>query len=283
MERFPNYYSSENIQNDDIKFRDFPSIKLELIRKATNHFSGENKLGESEFGPVYKGTLPNGKEIAVKRLSRSYGLGLQEFKNEVTLIARLQLRNLVRLLVGGTNLNWKTWLSIINGIAHGILYLHEDSWVRIIHRDLKVSNVLLDHEMNSKISDFGMVRIFGGNQSEANTSRVYAMERLFFVKLDIFSFEVLLLEIISGKKNNGFYLSKHECKESELIDPSLEQLCVAIEALKCIHIVLLCVEQDPIDRPAMSFVVVMLATEGMILPQPKQPPFFVGRLVLTST
>ncbi|XAR53745.1 Non-specific serine/threonine protein kinase [Bertholletia excelsa] len=323
MERFPHDYSSDNIQGDDTNSQDFPSIKLDLIRKATNHFSTENKLGEGGFGPVYKGTLPNGKEIAVKRLSRSSGQGLQELKNEITLIARLQHRNLVRLLgccleekesmliyeympnrsldvyifdpIGGTNLNWKTRLSIINGIARGILYLHEDSRLRIIHRDLKASNILLDHEMNPKISDFGMARIFCENQSEANTNRVvgtygymapeYAMEGLFSIKSDIFSFG-----------NNGFYLSEHgeslltfawklwiEGKGSKLIDPSLEQSCVVTEALKCIHIALLCVQQDPADRPTMSFVVAMLATEGMTFPQPKQPPFSVGRLMLAST
>ncbi|KAH9754787.1 cysteine-rich receptor-like protein kinase 10 [Citrus sinensis] len=304
-----------------------------LALEATNHFSRENKLGEGGFGPVYKGILADGKEIAVKRLSRSSGQGLQEFKNEVTLIAKLQHKNLVRLLgccldgnellliyeympnksldlflfdsTKGAQLDWKRRISIINGIARGLLYLHEDSRLRVIHRDLKTSNVLLDHEMNPKISDFGMARIFSGNQNEANTNRVagtygymapeYAMEGVFSVKSDVFSFGVLLLEIISGKRNSGFYLSEHGqslltyawklwCKGEalELMDPVLKQTCVDAELLKCIHIGLLCVQEDPAHRPNMSSVVVMLASDTATLPPPTQPAFSVDRIAAKS-
>ncbi|MCD7451109.1 hypothetical protein HAX54_009557 [Datura stramonium] len=182
------------------KSQEFPVVKLSLIRAATENFSEENKLGEGGFGSVYKGTLANGIAIAIKRLSRSSGQGLKEFKNEVVLIARLQHRNLVRLLgccLEGNEalliyefmpnksldfflfdsreneiLDWRQRLHIIKGIARGILYLHEDSRLRIIHRDLKASNVLLDKDMNPKISDFGMAKMFSGNQREANTNRV---------------------------------------------------------------------------------------------------------------
>ncbi|KAK3430294.1 hypothetical protein EUGRSUZ_E01828 [Eucalyptus grandis] len=154
-------------------------IRLDIIRAATQNFSNECKLGEGGFGPVYKGTLADGKEIAVKRLSRTSGQGPIEFKNEVILIARLQHRNLVHpslsLLTDSTmgqSLDWKMRMNITFGIARGLLYLHEDSCLRIIHRDLKASNILLDGEMNPKISDFGMARIFGVNQDEANTNRV---------------------------------------------------------------------------------------------------------------
>ncbi|KAH9688789.1 cysteine-rich receptor-like protein kinase 8 [Citrus sinensis] len=255
--------------------QEFPIFPLGLALEATNHFSHENKLGEGGFGPVYKGILADGKEIAVKRLSRSSGQGLQEFKNEVTLIAKLQHKNLVRLLgccldgnellliyeympnksldlflfdsTKGAQLDWKRRISIINGIARGLLYLHEDSRLRVIHRDLKTSNVLLDHEMNPKISDFGMARIFSGNQNEANTNRV---------------------------------TWKLWCKGEalELMDPVLKHTCVGAELLKCIHIGLLCVQEDPARRPNMSSVVVTLASDTVTLPPPTQPAFSVDRI-----
>ncbi|KAL9447457.1 hypothetical protein AB3S75_015011 [Citrus x aurantiifolia] len=313
--------------------QEFPIFPLGLALEATNHFSHENKLGEGGFVPVYKGILADGKEIAVKRLSRSSGQGRQEFKNEVTLIAKLQHKNIVRLLgccldgnelllvyeympnksldlflfdsTRGAQLDWKRRICIINGIARGLLYLHEDSRLRVIHRDLKTSNILLDHEMNPKISDFGMARIFGGNQNEANTNRVvgtygymapeYAMEGVFSIKSDVFSFGVLLLEIVSGKRNNGFYLSKGghslltytwklwcEGEALELMDPVLKQSCVGAELLKYIHIGLLCVQEDPARRRSMSSVVVMLASDTITLPPPAQPAFSVGRMVASS-
>ncbi|XP_047337507.1 cysteine-rich receptor-like protein kinase 10 [Impatiens glandulifera] len=313
---------------------EFPSVPLDLIISATQGFLETNKLGEGGFGPVYKGTLIDGTEIAVKRLSRSSGQGLQEFKNEVSLIARLQHRNLVRLLgcclegkeslliyeympnksldffifnsTRAPQLDWSRRFNIIDGIARGILYLHEDSRLRIIHRDLKASNILLDNEMNPKISDFGLARIVDVNQSGENTSRVagtygymapeYVWQGLFSVKSDVYSFGVLLLEIISGKKNWSFDQSEpgkglliYAWKEwrndngLELIDPAIQKTFVAQEVLKCIHIGLLCVQEDPSDRPTMSSVVVMLRSDTMKLPIPEQPLFSLQRRVLIPT
>ncbi|KAM5577693.1 hypothetical protein ABKV19_008172 [Rosa sericea] len=179
---------------------DIPFFDLSTISAATNNFSDSNRLGEGGFGPVYKGVLSSGTEIAVKRLSKNSGQGNEEFKNEVVLIAKLQHRNLVRILgycvqdeekmliyeylpnksldsfifneMKRTSLDWTRRLEIIFGIARGILYLHQDSRLRIIHRDLKASNILLDYDMNPKIADFGVARIFGANQIAANTNRV---------------------------------------------------------------------------------------------------------------
>ncbi|GLT52410.1 hypothetical protein SLA2020_257550 [Shorea laevis] len=226
----------------DKKEVEIPLFNFSSVSAATNNFSASNKLGEGGFGPVYKGKLLNGHEVAVKRLSRSSGQGWDELKNEAMLIAKLQHKNLVKLLcccIEGNEkiliyeylsnksldfflfdstkhvvLDWRTRISIIEGIAQGLLYLHHFSRLQIIHRDLKASNILLDEGMNLKISDFGMARIFAGKGSQA-TNRIvgtygymapeYALEGIFSVKSDVFSFGVLLLEILSGKKNTGFY------------------------------------------------------------------------------
>ncbi|XP_052203606.1 cysteine-rich receptor-like protein kinase 10 isoform X7 [Diospyros lotus] len=300
---------------------------LASIQAATNNFSDDNKVGEGGFGDVYKGILPNGQELAVKRLSRNSGQGAVEFKNEVVLVAKLQHRNLVRLLgfcLEGEEkilvyefvpnksldyflfdpekqekLDWSRRFKIIGGIARGILYLHQDSQLKIIHRDLKTSNVLLDGDMNAKISDFGMARIFGVDQTHGNTSRVvgtygymspeYAMHGQFSMKSDVYSFGVLVLEIISGKMNSNFYESGYaedllsyawklwrDETPLDLLDPSLEGSYSKNEVLRCIHIALLCVQEDPEDRPSMANVIVTLNSFSINLPVPEQPAFFVG-------
>ncbi|MED6224138.1 hypothetical protein PIB30_080914 [Stylosanthes scabra] len=322
-------YTSQH-QEDDSLNADLPTVPLIWIQQSTNNFSDSCKLGEGGFGPVYKGSLPDGTEVAIKRLSQASSQGIDEFKNEVIFIAKLQHRNLVRLLgccveknekllvyeymsnsslafhlfdeEKRKQLDWKLRLNIINGLAKGLLYLHEDSRLRIIHRDLKASNVLLDNDMNPKISDFGMARAFENGQNQENTTRVmgtygymapeYAMEGLYSVKSDVFSFGVLLLEIISGKKNNGFYFSEPgqsllvyswrlwcegECLK--LVDPILENTYTRNEVKRCIQIGLLCVQEDAVDRPTMSTVVVMLASDTMTLPNPNHPAFCVGRKI----
>ncbi|XP_070662134.1 cysteine-rich receptor-like protein kinase 10 isoform X3 [Malus domestica] len=295
------------------------------IQAATSNFSDDHKLGEGGFGQVYKGILSNGQEVAVKRLSMNSDQGAEEFKNEMVLVAKLQHRNLVRLLgfcLEGEEkilvyeyvpnksldhflfdpekqgqLDWSRRYKIISGIARGIMYLHEDSRLRIIHRDLKASNILLDGEMHPKISDFGMARIFGVDQTQANTNRIvgtfgymspeYAMHGRFSVKSDLYSFGVLVLEIIAGKKNSYFLqtdaaedLLSHAWKlwkdgaPLELLDPCLRDSYSRTEVIRCIHISLLCVQEDPADRPTMQSVILMLNSYSLTLPLPQQPVFF---------
>ncbi|CAL5390613.1 unnamed protein product [Camellia sinensis] len=324
-------HNSEQGYNDKSQKEDLelPLFDLAVIANSTNNFSIDNKLGEGGFGPVYKGILKGGQEIAVKRLSKNSSQGLNEFKNEVICIAKLQHRNLVKLLgcciqgeekmliyeympnksldffifdrTRSSLLEWSKGFHIINGIARELLYLHQDSTLRIIHRDLKASNILLDIDMNPKISDFGVARSLGGNETQANTNIVvgtrgyiapeYAVDGLFSVKSDVFSFGVLVLEIVSGKRNRGFYHPSHrlnllghawrlykEGRSLELIDEALWDSCYLNEVLRSIHVGLLCVQQCPEDRPSMSSVVLMLGSEGA-LPQVKQPGFFTERNV----
>ncbi|XP_057790604.1 receptor-like serine/threonine-protein kinase SD1-7 [Salvia miltiorrhiza] len=303
-------------------------INMATIVQATNNFSTENKIGVGGFGTVYKGNMPSGEEIAVKRLSKSSQQGLEEFRNEVMVIAKLQHRNLVRLLgccieeeermliyeflqnksldlfvfdhSGRRLLTWPKRFKIMMGIARGLLYLHHDSRLKIIHRDLKTSNILLDGHLNPKISDFGLARIFEEDQSLARTKRVvgtygymapeYAIDGKFSVKSDIFSLGVVLLEIISGKKNRGYGDSDHylnllghtwllwkENRILELMDEYLNDTFAEYEVKRCMQVGLLCVQKFAEDRPNMSSVVSMLGNDGVILPEPKEPGFFIER------
>ncbi|CAI9102713.1 OLC1v1001023C2 [Oldenlandia corymbosa var. corymbosa] len=333
-ESFKNVDEMEKTEREgDLNFFNFGSIMA-----ATKGFSAQNKLGEGGFGPVFKGKLLDGRDIAVKRLSKTSGQGLVEFKNELILISKLQHTNLVRVLGcciheeekmliyeympnksldfflfaedKKEQLDWEKRFSIIEGIAQGLLYLHKYSRMRVIHRDLKASNVLLDENMNPKIADFGMAKIFKQNETEAMTNRVvgtygymapeYAMEGAFSIKSDVFSFGVLILEIVSGRRNSNFHLFDEErplnligyawelWKEGvalELKDPAIGDLSDIKQLLRSIHVGLLCVQESATDRPTMSEVVSMLNNESMSLAAPKKPAYFTGRrdLNLNST
>ncbi|KAG0481474.1 hypothetical protein HPP92_012332 [Vanilla planifolia] len=216
-------------------------IDLDVIRTATENFSKGKKLGEGGFGEVYKGTLEDGREIAVKRLSRTSRQGLKQLSNEVAFMAKLQHRNLVKLLgcclqdeekllvyeylpntsldkyltdpLRRTQLDWGTRYKIIEGIGRGLLYLHQDSVVRVVHRDLKASNILLDVHMNPKILDFGIAKLFNNDETRGLTSDVagtfgymspeYALHGNYSPKSDVYSYGVLVLEIIAGRSNGS--------------------------------------------------------------------------------
>ncbi|XP_014510523.1 cysteine-rich receptor-like protein kinase 25 isoform X2 [Vigna radiata var. radiata] len=302
-------------------------FKLSVIEAATNNFSQENKIGRGGFGEVYKGVL-DGRQIAVKRLSIRSRQGENEFKNEVLSIVKLQHRNLVgfvgfcleerdKILIyeyvpnksldsflfdsqRSKLLGWYERYNIIVGIARGILYLHEQSRLKVIHRDLKPSNILLDENMIPKISDFGLARIIEINQDQKSTHNVagtygymspeYLILGRFSEKSDVFSFGVMVLEIITGKKNSSSYDSNritydllsyvwrqwNDHVTLDILDPSMKENFSEIEVNRCIQIGLLCVQPNPNTRPTMTEIISYISSYLIELPSPREPAF--GRL-----
>ncbi|KAH6758341.1 hypothetical protein C2S51_018576 [Perilla frutescens var. frutescens] len=314
--------------DDEISTVESLQYDFSIIRAATDDFADAKKLGQGGFGAVYKGKLQSGEEVAVKRLSKDSGQGNVEFKNEVLLVAKLQHRNLVRLLgfsmegtervlvyefvqnasldqfifdpIKRSQLDWDKRNKIIGGIAKGILYLHEDSRLKIIHRDLKASNVLLDADMNPKISDFGMARLFKPDETQGNTSKIvgtygymppeYAMHGQFSIKSDVFSFGVLVLEILSGQRNTCIqnvenvedlltltWKKWREGTAANMIDPVLRNEAGSIrDMLRCMHVGLLCVQENAANRPTMASVTLMLSSSTMTLQVPSEPAFYMA-------
>ncbi|MED6181035.1 Cysteine-rich receptor-like protein kinase 43 [Stylosanthes scabra] len=296
-------------------------FSYETLVAATKNFSAFNKLGEGGFGPVYKGKLSDGREIAVKKLSRTSNQGKKEFMNEAKLLARVQHRNVVNLLGYCAHdrekllvyeyvphesldkllfkahkkgeLDWKRRLGIITGVAKGLLYLHEDCHHCIIHRDIKASNILLDDKWQPKIADFGMARLFPEDQSQVNTrvagtngymAPEYVMHGQLSAKADVFSYGVLVLELISGQRNSSFnldvdaqnlldwaYKLYKKGRSLEIVDSVLASTVEAEQLVMCIQLGLLCTQGDPKLRPDMRRIVVMLSRKPGHMEEPTRP------------
>ncbi|XP_074267420.1 cysteine-rich receptor-like protein kinase 44 [Silene latifolia] len=300
----------------------FVQYDFSTLKSATRDFSAETRLGEGGFGTVYNGTLENGEQLAIKRLSKSTSeQGSNEFMAEASLLAKLRHRNLVKLLgfcLEGDEkllvyefmsngsldrflfdpnkshlLDWILRYKIIKGIARGLQYLHEDSPLTIIHRDLKPGNILLDTEMNAKIADFGLAKLFDGAQKFGSTKHIcgtigymapeYMTTGEYSDKSDVYSFGIMLLEILSGQNNVRFYelLQKKDLpvhawrlwnqkRSLELTDPILHNKCSSDEVIRCVQIGLLCLQANAEERPTMAKVAVML-TSSDDLPLPSTP------------
>ncbi|KAL2931638.1 Cysteine-rich receptor-like protein kinase 25 [Bienertia sinuspersici] len=275
---------------DSLQF-DFSTIQV-----ATDKFSDAKRLVKDRRTTVYKGRLPNDQEIAVKRVSK-----YERHNNEILLLADLQHRNLVKLLgfclekgsryliyeylpnesldlffcdyFKRVNLSWETRHKIILGIARGLLYLHEDSHLRVIHRDVKPSNILLDVAMNPKISNFSKASLVQADQTRGDRSTIleYAEQGQFSVKSDVFSFGVLLLEIISGQLISSFI----DGEKGENLPTFVWNKWVEGKALEMHQDALLCVQEIPTSRPAMCSILVMLNSHLVPIDEPSRPAFVI--------
>ncbi|GLT46361.1 hypothetical protein SLA2020_201220 [Shorea laevis] len=308
------YLRQKNTLEQDLKGLNLQTVSFSLrqIKAATNNFDPANKIGEGGFGPVYKGHLTDGKVIAVKQLSAKSKQGNREFVNEIGLISALQHAHLVKLYgccVDGNQLlliyeymennslaralfgpeeyqlklDWPIRQKICIGIAKGLAYLHEESRLKIVHRDIKATNVLLDKDLNPKISDFGLAKL--DEEDNTHSTRIvgtmgymapeYATRGYLTDKADVYSFGIVALEIVSGRSNtisrtkeNSFYLIdwalllKEKDSLLELVDPRLGSDYNKKEVMRMINVALLCTNPAPAARPSMSSIVSML--EGKI-------------------
>ncbi|XP_042019946.1 cysteine-rich receptor-like protein kinase 2 [Salvia splendens] len=304
------------------------NFKYSTLERATASFDEANKLGQGGFGTVYKGVLADGREIAVKRLFFNNKHRVTDFYNEVNMVSSVEHKNLVRLLGcscsgperllvyefcsnksldsfifdldKGKELDWEKRLKIIVGTAEGLVYLHENTSTRIIHRDIKASNILLDSRMRAKIADFGLARSFEKDQSHistaiAGTLGYMAPEYLAYGQLtekaDVYSFGVLVLEIVSGRRNNEGESSDDtesllsrawkqfkQGRIEPLVDPNLmlgcrkEEADVMKEMVRVVQIGLVCTQEIPSSRQSMSKALLMLEAKEDP-PLPSNPPF----------
>ncbi|MQM14034.1 hypothetical protein Taro_046969 [Colocasia esculenta] len=317
--------SSGELLDDDPELKKL-SFKLSTLRLATANFSDVNLLREGGYCAVYRGCLLDGLQVVVKKFSRGGEQAALEWRNQVAMFSKLQHRNLVRQLGLCTEegerilvyeyasrgdlgrflfdpkmsqqLGWDKRYKIVQGIARGLQYLHEGSRLSIVHRNLRASAILLDAAMNPKIAGFVFARVFDGDQTHLSTSRIvgtfgymspeYVMTGRYSNKLDVFSFGVLVLEIVTGRSISTFPRSTHSTflttdvwwrwidgTALEIVDPALGGQYQRNEVMRCIQLALLCVQDDPNDRPTMSSVVAMLRNPSIPLRDPTKPGSFV--------
>lgn len=292
------------------------TYSYEELRMATNDFSSANKIGEGGFGCVYKGQFGNGKMGAIKVLSSESRQGKREFLNEIQAIWDIEHENLVKLygccvegdqrilvyeflennslahtFLGGycsktMHFNWAARVKICIGVAQGLAFLHEDVTPHIVHRDIKPSNILLGKDLTPKIADFGLAKLIPANTTHVSTrvagtigylAPEYAMRGQVTRRSDIYSYGVLLIEIVTGRCNTNMPLAPDERYILELawklyqrrelatlVDPSLDGRFDEEQACRFLKIGLICVQDNPKLRPVMSNVVSMLTGDNYV-------------------
>ncbi|CAH9124380.1 unnamed protein product [Cuscuta epithymum] len=285
---------------------------LKELEMATNGFSADNVIGEGGYGVVYRGVLPDGSVVAVKNLLNNKGQAEKEFKVEVEAIGKVRHKNLVGLLgycADGTQrllvyeyvdngnleqwlhgdvgpvspLTWDLRMKIAIGIARGLAYLHEGLEPKVVHRDVKSSNILLDRKWNAKVSDFGLAKLLGGEKSYVTTrvmgtfgyvSPDYASTGMLNEGSDVYSFGVLLMEIVTGRSPVDY--SKPPGKMNlidwfkgmvanrqgeDLVDPLIEARPPPRALKRVLLVCLRCIDMDANKRPKMGQIVNMLEAD----------------------
>lgn len=281
------------------------------LRSATRDFHPSNKIGGGGFGVVYKGVLRDGTCVAIKCLSAESKQGTKEFLTEIDMISNIQHPNLVQLigccvesgnrmliyeylennslassLLGSKGkrvaLNWPQRVAICIGTASGLAFLHEEASPPIVHRDIKASNILIDDNLHPKIGDFGLAKLFPENATHLSTrvagtigylAPEYALFGQFTKKADVYSFGVLIFEIISGKSSSKsafgvdllvlvewVWKLREEGRLLDIIDPELTEYSEA-ELLRFIKVALFCTQSAPTQRPNMKQVIEMLSKQ----------------------
>ncbi|TVU23634.1 hypothetical protein EJB05_26010 [Eragrostis curvula] len=309
----------------------FTVFKFSQLAASTNNFSFLNVIGRGGFGTVYKGVLPTGADVAIKISSSQTKYQIDYFETEVLIMSKLQHANIVKLLGcciegdnsilvyeyvrngslynrihvaelrAGMSLSWPIRFQIIEGIVQGAAYLNHHSRPRVVHRDLKTANILLDCDMTPRLIDFGLAVVLSSDEDEKEDRVVgtmgyldthYARTGNVSIKTDVFAFGVILLEIITAQ--HAFSVEPERLlaqyawelwssgRSMELIDPLLHDEPRISDILRCIQIALLCVQDKPECRPTMSDVLIMLKCESMTLPVPRPPGVFVPSLSRAS-
>ncbi|KAH9608427.1 hypothetical protein KSS87_017958, partial [Heliosperma pusillum] len=248
-------------------------FSFEDVRQCTNNFSAGSEIGIGGYGRVYKGKLETGQLVAIKRAKQGSMQGADEFKNEIELLSRVHHRNVVNLIgKSGVALNWSRRLMIALGAARGLAYLHELADPPIVHRDIKSDNILLDHQLNAKVADFGLSKPLSDHRDHITTQvkgtlgyldPEYYMTQLITEKSDVYSFGVVMLELVTGRtpirKNKYIVREVREAMRDNgdvhsLMDPNIRYVdLIGLEEF--VELAMRCLEVWGQERPSMGEVV----------------------------